>query len=460
MILFFVLILWLISGVMVASSLLLRHYHDSQILGITLSRSHSQDPEVQQVLRSYQNTCYVVLILSLLAGGAFFIPAVQRYAEISMLVLVLGNLFANWRIISRYQEELRRIKEKNHWIYSQKSIVKVDLSVAREKGRSAVSPLWVWLFLPLSFAPMAALLLYPALRQRCPLGLSLIGPLCQLLAILLYYQLRSRHARVWDEKAAENLRLAQQEERINSLCATWSALSMLAFWWLFNFTMLYAPGGFLVVIPVAVLTVSLLWIARWQQKRTREIEDAFLGTVPEDEETPQEHSGTWKWGCYHSPDDPRVFVPKPLSGMGWTINVGRPAGKAIGLGTLALVVAVIGIVIYSGSKDYQITVHGDQAVIDAAMYDMTLQRDQVDSISMIDQLPSGTRTNGFGGMEQSFGHFYFDGYGACMIYVYNHTDSYIVLQLKGTDPGYVIVNGPTQAATQALYQTLSGWLSE
>ena len=53
--------------------------------------------------------------------------------------------------------------------------------------------------------------------------------------------------------------------------------------------------------------------------------------------------------------------------MGWTINVGRPAGKAIGLGTLALVVAVIGIVIYSGSKDYRITVHGDQAVIDAAM---------------------------------------------------------------------------------------------
>ena len=459
MIQFFIMILWLVSGVMAASSLLYRHYYDSQILGITLSRVHSQEPEVQSIVRSFQRACYVVLVLSALAGGAFLIPPVRRYPEISMLVLVMLNLFANWCVISRFQKELRQIKEKNRWTYSQKNIMTVDLSVAREKGRSGVSPLWVWLFLPLSFAPMAAMLIDPTLRQRYPLGMSLIGPLCQLLSIFLYYQMRSQHIRVPYEKTEQNLQFARREERINSLCATWSALAMLIFWGLFNLVMLYAPGGFLVVVPVAVLTISLLWIARWQQKKTREVEDTLLGTIPQDEENLQEHSGTWKWGCYYNPNDPRTFVPKRMAGMGWTINTGRPAGKAIGLATLALIVAVIGFVAYSGSRDYQITVRGDQMVIDAAMYDLTIERDQVASVSVINQLPSGTRTNGYGGMEKSYGHFYFDGYGACMIYVYNDADSYIVMQLKGGDPGYVIVNGQTGKETQALYQTISSWLA-
>ena len=460
MILLLGMVLWLVFGVMAASSLLFRHYHDSQILGITLSRAHARQPEVQRVVRSFQRACYLVLALSALASGVLLIPVVQRYAEMSLLVLVMLNLLANWCVISHFQGELRQIKEKNQWTYSRKKIMTVDLSVAREKGRSGVSPFWVWLFLPLSFAPMAVLLLHPALRQRCPLGMSLIGPLCQLLAIFLYYQMRNRHVRVPAEKTEQNLQLARREERINSLCATWCALAMLVFWGLFNLAMLYAPGGFLVVVPVAVLTISLLWIARWQQKKTREAEDALLGTVSEEEKNLQEDSSTWKWGCYHNPDDPRVFVPKRIAGMGWTINIGRPAGKAVGLGTLALIAAVICFVAYSGSQDYQITVRGDQVMIDAAMYDMTIERDQVDAVSVIDQLPSGTRTNGYGGMEKSYGHFYFDGYGACMIYVYNDAGPYIVMRLKGTDPGYVIVNRQTGAETQALYQTLSGWLAE
>ena len=123
------------------------------------------------MVRSFQRACYLVLALSALASGVLLIPVVQRYAEMSLLVLVMLNLLANWCVISHFQGELRQIKEKNQWTYSRKKIMTVDLSVTREKGRSGVSPFWVWLFLPLSFAPMAVLLLHPALRQRCPLGM-------------------------------------------------------------------------------------------------------------------------------------------------------------------------------------------------------------------------------------------------------------------------------------------------
>lgn len=42
-------------------------------------------------------------------------------------------------------------------------------------------------------------------------------------------------------------------------------------------------------------------------------------------------------GVYSSRIDSRILVPKRISGMGWTLNVGRPAGVFL------LVVAVVGI---------------------------------------------------------------------------------------------------------------------
>ena len=77
--------------------------------------------------------------------------------------------------------------------------------------------------------------------------------------------------------------------------------------------MLYAPGGFLVVVPVAVLTISLLWIARWQQKKTREAEDALLGTVSEEEENLQEDSST----CAAKRRSMRWRLPRRRAQTGW-----------------------------------------------------------------------------------------------------------------------------------------------
>lgn len=152
-----------------------------------------------------------------------------------------------------------------------------------------------------------------------------------------------------------------------------------------------------------------------------------------------------------------------MASMGWTLNIGRPAGKAIGLGmlvSLLVLTGIIGAVLYGGSKDYRITANGPAIMIDAAMYDLTLEKDQVVSVSTIDDIPAGIRTNGYGGVNKSFGHFAIDGYGKCMLYVYNQVDKYIVLQLAGNDPGYVIVNDKSPEKTEQLYQTIRQWLDE
>ena len=75
-------------------------------------------------------------------------------------------------------------------------------------------------------------------------------------------------------------------------------------------------------------------------------------------------------------------------------------------------------------------------------------------------MPEGMRTNGYGGVNKSFGHFSLDGYGKCMLYVYNNVDEYIVLKLEGDNPGYVIINDRSLSQTKVLYQNITKWAAE
>ena len=272
MILLLLVILWLVFGVMAASSLLYRQYRDNQILGITLSRNHAQHSEVKKTVASFTKACYGVLLLSTGCSFLLLAPPIRSYAEFAMLLLVMANLFANWLVIEHYRKKLLWIKEENHWIYARDNTVTVDLNVAREKGKSGISSVWVWLFFLLSFVPTAVLLFHSEMRRLYPIGLSLIGPFCQLCSVFLYYQMRNRHSRMTDGETERNLSLARQEERINSIAGTLSALAMLIFWLLFNLSMGYTQNGFLVIAPVIFLCAALPGIARWQQNRTRSLE--------------------------------------------------------------------------------------------------------------------------------------------------------------------------------------------
>ncbi|ATW25443.1 DUF5808 domain-containing protein [Candidatus Formimonas warabiya] len=453
-------ITWLVFGTMAASALFYKNHHDHQILGVTLSHEHARSPEVQEMIKGFKMACYLVLLLSIGFSLLMLVKAMGPYAEFYMLVLVMANLFANWLVIHHYQQRLLAIKKKKAWTYPRTRVVTVDMNVAKEKGKSGLTPFWTWLFFFLSFIPTVFLIRYGEMQVFYPIGFSLIGPLCQLSTVYLYYQMRNRHAPVLSDLTEMNQASARAEERINTTAATLSAFAMLVFWILFNISVIYVKNGILVVLSSAILVVALLMIAHWQQRKIRAVENSLFGEIWKGDDGIFEQESTWKWGCYYNPHDPRIIVPKRIAGMGWTINIGNPAGKAIGLGMIALFLIIMGSVFYGGIKDYTIAENGAQITIDAAMYDMRFEKNQVVSLSIVDKIPNGMRTNGYGGLNKSFGHFSIEGYGKCMLYVYNHVDKYIVVQLKGNDPSYVIVNDKSQDETEQLYQTIKQWLAE
>ena len=460
MIQIYIIILLLIYVVMAASSLSYIQYRDYQILGVTLSRQHSVHPEVKKIVRTFKKACCLILLLSTAFSFLLLFPFIRPYADFTMFSLMAINLFANWFAINYWQKRLIDIKEKNRWIYPKKGVATVDLDVSRAKGKSALSSVWVWLFFILSFVPTLILIINPDLTKLYPLMFSFIGPLCQVCFIFLYYQMVNQPSKVLSDKTGINLLFAQQNERINSITATLSSLSMLVFWLMFSFSMFHMENSIMVIAPVVVLIVMILVIEYWHQKKTGKLEESFTDILSEDGENIQERGNTWKWGCYYNPEDSRIFVPKRAAGMGWTINIGRPVGKALYFGTIVLIFAAIMLVAYSGLKDYEIKIEDSEITINAAMYDISVNKEDIASISLIDSLPNGIRTNGYGGTNKSFGHFTLDEYGSCMLYIYNSVDQYIVVQLKESNPGFVIINGKTPEETESLYEDISCWTDE
>ena len=55
--------------------------------------------------------------------------------------------------------------------------------------------------------------------------------------------------------------------------------------------------------------------------------------------TPGNEPDYWIWGMiYFNPDDPRIFVPKRVEWLGWTLNFGQPMAIVFTIITIAVIV--------------------------------------------------------------------------------------------------------------------------
>lgn len=91
-------------------------------------------------------------------------------------------------------------------------------------------------------------------------------------------------------------------------------------------------GVVVAVILVASTAVSLVYGQNGSRLLARVSADGRGGAMPRDNDR------YWKGGIFYvNPDDPALFLPERF-GIGWTINLGRPAAWAFVVG-FALVIA-------------------------------------------------------------------------------------------------------------------------
>lgn len=86
-------------------------------------------------------------------------------------------------------------------------------------------------------------------------------------------------------------------------------------------------------VTLAILVPCLVLAVRYGQNGTR-----LLARLPEDLALPADEDDRWYGGVFYvNRGDPAVVVPKRF-GIGWTLNMGRPASWAIVVGLVAICV--------------------------------------------------------------------------------------------------------------------------
>ncbi|MFJ3957458.1 DUF5808 domain-containing protein [Arthrobacter sp. NPDC090010] len=90
-----------------------------------------------------------------------------------------------------------------------------------------------------------------------------------------------------------------------------------------------------IVLLVAIAVVLFRFYLRWRR---------LIAQTPAGEASADE-ARHWKAGLFYvDPEDPKLMVPRRL-GVGWTVNFGHPAGAAIGVALLVLLLGAVALVV-------------------------------------------------------------------------------------------------------------------
>lgn len=422
------------------------------ILGVRLPDGAWKDGDVAAAVRGYRKrllflaAAFLALAVPVALCGRFFV--LQFILLLAWTILLMPAYYREYIRCSAALRELRRTKG---WEERQKPVVAVDTQVSANRGRMAVSPLWMLPGLALSLVPF---LLCAVRREDGAMYLTAACPLIfQAVLWLCRRTFCKSRATAFSEDPAVNR--ACHYLSIHSWTAFFAAMSAAAglaglalyfmtmqnvseFWFL-AFTV-----GMLLIVQIGVYAVFQK--VRRGQNRLLEQSDAEI--LEKDSEC------RYRYGFYCNPCDPRIMVPKQL-GVGWTFNIGRPVGKVLGFGTLglaaALIAGILGMFLYMEAVPFRLELDGGQAVVSAPLYGTEFALSEVESVAMAEEIPAGTRTNGAAFGNILLGHFRLNGVGKALVYV--HTDRMPCLVIRLPERT-IYFTGETPEETQALYQEL------
>ena len=287
-----------------------------------------------------------------------------------ILITVFAFVFINFLVYMISNREVKVLKLKNSWFKGKKQVVAVDVSYSRDKGKNLV-PLRLFL-IPLSIILINIILgyvNYAALPHRVPTHWDFSGnidgyqlksrfliweiPLFQMASTFMFFIIckiigwSRQQLNVSDPEIS-----VKKDMRFRRVWSVYMVIFAAAMNLLLTFGTIQIFGVFRVSnLLVGILTVAfagfmilitmVLSIRIGQGGSNLDIgKDSFGKT--ESEVIDKDDDSFWKLAntIYYNPDDPSLFVEKRF-GVGWTINAGRPAGMAVYIGMIALLVIIV-----------------------------------------------------------------------------------------------------------------------
>lgn len=422
------------------------------LLGVTLPYQALKDENVLRIVKEYTKAYSVLLLISLILSMPILI--VNKYPSFTMIYTfawIIILLYFNNKIYMRYFRFLYSLKQKNDWFLGSKHIIKIDTEVSRMKNKMPVSGLW---FIPsfiLSLIPVIMTLAKETTPDISETLVPLIGTATILPFIYLHKLYSSERTIVYRDKTEINLTCNYIHKRLWSLCwiivAAITGISHI-------FIYLNPPNtssvnfASILFLTILIIVASIIYTYNKVHDSQNRLLEASEGVVYSDDDE------FWKRGYYYNPCDSRTMVEKRI-GYGFTCNMATLKGKLFTFGILVPVGVLILFLsiqfIRMDTADFNLSINGNTAKIDAPMYDFSFNIDDIQEVKKIDMLPTGSRTNGASTQVYDLGNFNLKDYGKSKLYIYKETPPFIVIKLKDI---YVFINGKTREVTGEYYKIL------
>lgn len=202
------------------------------------------------------------------------------------------------------------------------------------------------------------------------------------------------------------------------------------------------------ITVIVLITASILWL----ENKRNDILSADRSPLLVDDDL------YWKNGWYSNPDDKRFFVQDRMCSANFSMNMAKPAAKAITgtitAGTILLLVWICAVFVRMDFVKPQLSIRGANVEVTAGMYDISFSRDDILETELLDSLPEEPlrRTNGAATNDYLLGKFYGNQTGECRLYIYRNVRPILAIRL----PEYtVFINSKTPGEVEAWYDSLN-----
>lgn len=211
--------------------------------------------------------------------------------------------------------------------------------------------------------------------------------------------------------------------------------------------------GFLLVIcilyaliPFGLLGMSCHVIYK-QKKKLLQGRELLLS---EDDEN-------WIWGMfYYNKNDNRFCVDKKV-GVGFTTNMAKPAAIILDIvGIVLIVVTCVGVGVWSVLDEFtpiKLEYENEQLTAIHWKEEYEIEKEEIKSVTLLEELPSMSKTNGTGMDNVYKGNFYSSEYGRKFKVCLNPQEEPI-LMIETTDGTWYLLGDNDSEQTKEIYQQL------
>lgn len=336
-------------------------------LGVRIPEENRGDQELKALGREFVIANYIIG-LPLIVLLTLLIYAL-KYLMI-YLASVFGFLIVIFMIYYHFNKKVRILKEKNNWLHTKKQEVIIDTIFSKEKSRKSLPSSW-WFIIPIIIIIINIIInmnYYSFLPDRVPTHWDFNGEIngYQSKSLMLIYEMPlfsmfmtgimfiSFKSIGWAKQELSGKKPEESKERNRIFRRVWSIyfiISTIAINLLFtlgnleimqvihlnsNASMIFILGFSLIfIISSVIISVK---VGQGGSKLKFDSGEKQSSICNRDDDKYWLLANT----IFYNPEDPSVFVEKRF-GIGWTVNAGTTAGKAIYASIILLLLVSLGI---------------------------------------------------------------------------------------------------------------------